>query len=1719
MRRLVWLLLLAPSAHAEPNDPVISCPRVATAPRVDGDLADEAWQATKPHTISGIDHVDPGYRQDWTGDQDLWAQLRTVLHGEDLYLAVEVRDDRLVHEGNRVWWCGDSIELFLETDLASEDSNESYSNDDFQIFLMPFYPSQRWGVHQGGQVSYPDGGLSGLEVAHTLVEGGYALEAKVPLSSFALLRPDSSGRIGFDLAINDVDDPTATRQQTYLTLSGRFNLFTAPGRFARLVIGDVHPPSPAPPPDENSLVDWRGLGLGLLAVVLVALLARWLVRRIARRTRVRAATAAAVFMLFAALCALLPTLLAFADARATRAKWSDAVDGAQAAAEACLGLDNGDAEERAERLLALYQHGEALVRPSYAYRCVPVRPEARHGPSAAGAPGPVRFGIALEPAESRRFPLLGADAPVRFRLDLAVTSLEERMPIDRPAAEARIEFLSGASLEGDAKMAPRMQILLDAAERRGERLLALVVRNRLPSRTLLVDALYGEDGAGTWTAQPMATRNAPGVPFDVGHDRPSSHLLAVPSGGAATIDLAGASGDLLWLALKTEGAYPVTPYGADAALLRVRYADGQTGPELRVVNGRDVASAYAGAPDPKHLQWEDETRQPRVYTVHELDLDPARPLKAVEISDLGVLPTLVVAAATVGQRATETPPLASGLRLEGNRVMLSEDQRARYRPLGFSVRSPRGVTRATGPSSGVAATRDLSFGQGEKGSLEVLLPRTPWVEAIVRRDAAFAGGAALLLAFAAVIAGATLLARARRLRVKMLAALAAATGVPLVFLVVSLMRILNVAAEEELRDFTLGALESAGDRVAAGKARARDLAFTTARDLSLVPPEQADTVARHVALSREKVEAQGGFLRLPELDPKGPSPLGSTFFFDRLAGPGLYWSPWDGLVAVGFARTPDQRRCIVGLPARELVADAPKGSTIVVFSPEGEPMASSAPVPEELRRAGARERGRARFGEATRLGRPLYEARAAFPGEPVAAAYTLLREAGQPLGLLGAYRSRAGTDDAKASTLRTLLLSTLAALFLVVIAGGTLVDRVTHRLQRVSRAARAIAAGDLGNRAPVEEEDEVGRLALSFNMMAQALDERVRQLTELHRGLHELTAALDRDEVARAACSLLARATGAPSVQVAVLDATGEGLELLHRRGEGTPLPSRLPADGPLRDAVELKRSLVREGGAFLPLFAAGRVVGLAACSPLDRDRDPDRAFLDASGRQIGIALENARLYHAAVTDELTGLYTTPFFVRRLKEEVDRAAAAGRPLSLLRVVIHDVRGLARRHGAAAAAKAVAVSAAALEEVLPRRNMLGRGPAGELLALLVESDARAARELRDRAAAALKTRTSSLAEAPEFGFRAVSYPEDGAAADMLLDALFEATETWEEARDEPLPALKVPPELGLVSSRSPTMRAALEVVARVSPTNATVLLSGETGCGKEVLADLIQGNSERAAAPYVKVNCAAIPETLVESELFGYERGAFTGADRRHAGRFEQAHKGTLFLDEVGELPLPTQAKLLRVLQERRITRVGSAEAIDIDVRILAASNRDLGEAVRRGSFREDLFHRLHVIELRVPPLRERREDIPHLIDHFRRLFSATHGLRVEAFAPDALDALYSYPWPGNVRELRNVVERTMLMVKSPTVERSNLALPAGAAPAPPAARNIEGLTPRQERILNLARESGGVTNGEIVRIEAVSARTALREAQRLVDRGLLVRVGRRRGAIYRPAGK
>ena len=250
-------------------------------------------------------------------------------------------------------------------------------------------------------------------------------------------------------------------------------------------------------------------------------------------------------------------------------------------------------------------------------------------------------------------------------------------------------------------------------------------------------------------------------------------------------------------------------------------------------------------------------------------------------------------------------------------------------------------------------------------------------------------------------------------------------------------------------------------------------------------------------------------------------------------------------------------------------------------------------------------------------------------------------------------------------------------------------------------------------------------------------------------------------------------------------------------------------------------------------------------------------------------------------------------------------------------------------------------------------------------------------------------------------------------------------------------------------RSPVMVRLLETIEQVAPSDATVLISGESGTGKELVAGAIHYNSLRKDGPFIKVNCAALTETLLESELFGHEKGAFTGAIRRKEGRIFQAHQGTLFLDEISEMSAAMQVKLLRVLQEREITRVGGEEMIKVDVRILAATNKDLLQEIRVGRFRADLFYRLNVVHLELPPLRERSEDIPLLAVHFLKTFSSKNNKKIKGFTPQAMDGLIKYHWPGNVRELMNVVERAVVLSQAEYLDLTEMPLIPKQDPSQP----------------------------------------------------------------------
>jgi DNA-binding NtrC family response regulator len=241
----------------------------------------------------------------------------------------------------------------------------------------------------------------------------------------------------------------------------------------------------------------------------------------------------------------------------------------------------------------------------------------------------------------------------------------------------------------------------------------------------------------------------------------------------------------------------------------------------------------------------------------------------------------------------------------------------------------------------------------------------------------------------------------------------------------------------------------------------------------------------------------------------------------------------------------------------------------------------------------------------------------------------------------------------------------------------------------------------------------------------------------------------------------------------------------------------------------------------------------------------------------------------------------------------------------------------------------------------------------------------------------------------------------------------------------------------------TMRRVMAQIERVAASESRICIYGETGTGKELVARTLHEKSQRAAGPFVTLNCAAVPAELIESELFGHEKGSFTGAAQRHAGKFEQAHRGTLFLDEIGDMPPAMQAKLLRVLEEGEVERIGAGKPTAVDVRVVVATHRNLDQLVESGGFRRDLYHRVVVFPLELPPLRQRREDLPRLVEHFVRQVSAQNGWKPVAFNAEAIEVLQQYAWPGNIRELRNVVERLLLLAAGEVgAEDARLALPA-----------------------------------------------------------------------------
>jgi len=294
-----------------------------------------------------------------------------------------------------------------------------------------------------------------------------------------------------------------------------------------------------------------------------------------------------------------------------------------------------------------------------------------------------------------------------------------------------------------------------------------------------------------------------------------------------------------------------------------------------------------------------------------------------------------------------------------------------------------------------------------------------------------------------------------------------------------------------------------------------------------------------------------------------------------------------------------------------------------------------------------------------------------------------------------------------------------------------------------------------------------------------------------------------------------------------------------------------------------------------------------------------------------------------------------------------------------------------------------------------------------------------------------------------------------------------------------------------------MQEVLATVERVAPTNSTVFLGGESGVGKDLIARALHQHSRRAAGPFIKINCTAIPETLLESELFGYEKGAFTWAVGSKPGKFELADKGTIFLDEIGDMPGSIQAKLLRVLQDREFERLGGTKTLRVDVRVVAATNQDLRAALEQRTFREDLYYRLNVVPINIPPLRERKEDIPYLADSFIERFAREAGKHLTGITPEAMRLLKDFHWPGNVRELENVIERAVALSTGASLDAGDIQLdvspsapsrPSATAPFPPQGMTLEQF---EDEIIKEALRRAGGNKSQAARLLGLS-RNALR---------------------------
>ncbi|HLU38172.1 MAG TPA: sigma 54-interacting transcriptional regulator, partial [Planctomycetota bacterium] len=1044
------------------------------------------------------------------------------------------------------------------------------------------------------------------------------------------------------------------------------------------------------------------------------------------------------------------------------------------------------------------------------------------------------------------------------------------------------------------------------------------------------------------------------------------------------------------------------------------------------------------------------------------------------------------------------------------------------------------------------------------------------------------------------------------LRVRLVTALTVATLAPLAALAWLVLRVVEEGHETQQRDRLVKAFDGVSGQLAnlnrdlALSAEAWLRALADDAKVSLAAGSSFEEVCRGLQqrmASQRPPDWKGGFLRLELTPAPGTGTLRPVSLFDGdpalrgtetplRAQPSVF-VVW-GTPVLGVRRELEEEIGSLALSVARPIDGAllsrllPQASAVLcdVF---GYPLAvaAGAGVSEAwLQRQSCRTTVMAARRDA--LARSLQSARPVIATHRLddqqwLAAYDVLHDVdATPRALLGV------VDQSRPASLplpigrvsvRGFLVAVAAVLLLFAVALSSVVtNKISRPIERLARGAQALGNGDLDVRVdPGESDGQLARLTQAFNRMAQDLRGRIGDLRTVNLGMQELTSKLELRDALATVVRLFMQHSPADRVRVLLRDRDGEtvvlcGEEQVHYDAGDPIVSAMLEAVGPFSlrlsggapgDVATLRAHLAAQAGSAIgfPLAVAGRVRGcVLLLFAAERPRPINFELLSTLATQAALALENARLYMAAVEDPYTGAYVPDFFRRRLAHEVAAAQAQEAALSMLGIALLDGERLQASLGADRLARCLERVIGGVVGAFATAPPIGRWSSSELRVLVAGATAERAQELV-REVTALIGRLD-LGLPPEWtplrvAVVAATFPGEAASAEFLLDLVDQRLVALRRPvlAEAPLPPIE---PLGDLVATSATMQRLLRVLQRVAPTDIPILIEGETGTGKELLADLTHRWSRRRDGPLVKVHCAALPESLLQSELFGYEKGAFTGAEARKLGKFELARGGTVFLDEIGEISPEVQVKLLRVLQAREIDRVGGLHPVPVDVRVVAATNRNLRDMVARGLFREDLYYRLQGMTLSVPPLRERRDEIPALVERFCEQARADGHTAVRGVTTDAMDALYRHDWPGNIRELRNAVMRASVLASGEWIEPSHLVglvpssggatqgpprpvLPAVTVPhpvppasevpsaAPPVVKDLvlpsPGRTQRErlERLLAWIAEKGEVSVEDHVAHTGVSPRTALRDFSELIRQRRIVRIGIRRGARYRLA--